>query len=269
MFTYFVVNDNGACESDPLTFNLLNYTYSDNGTNDFSSRLFRSTDDPDTMVFSKPANHTVSVSGSGIVTNISESTTLKAVFDPSTVAEGTYVITYQVTNSLGQTVSVNGSIYSRRALSDLISEFRENGTPDAAPGEDFCEDDVLSFDADITELLALSPNSYFFRFSYFKTSGPGGSTLSPVAFPQVAGSNYPMDPAQNDGSMSPAPYILGGHNPNTGWDLDLSTLIPGASYDIYMEYNRNADGARGFRRVFSLTVQKFASCKYCELWKFM
>ncbi|WP_425391337.1 LamG-like jellyroll fold domain-containing protein [Ekhidna sp.] len=258
LFTYFVVNTDGTCESDPLSFNLLNYTYSDNGTNDFSSRLFRSTDDPDTMVFSKPANHTVTVSGTGIVANISESTTLKAVFDPGSVAEGTYAITYEVTNSLGETVSVVGS-FTVEALSDLISEFRENGTPDAAPGEVFCEDDVLSFDADLAEVVALSANSYFFRFSYFKTGGPGPGTLSPVAFNPVGLSSYPIDPNQNNGTASPQPWIIATHNPNTDWDIDLSTLIPGASYDIYLEYNRMGDGARGFRRVFSFTVQKLPS----------
>ncbi len=253
LHTYFLSNNDGTCDSDPITFNLLVYDYSDNGTDNFLQRTFRSTDDPDTMVFSNPANHTVSVSGSGIVANISEVGTLKAVFDPSTVAEGTYVITYSVENQLGETQTVVGS-FTVEALSDLIQEFRRNGVPDAAPGEDYCETDILSFDADLTEVSLLA-SAYFFRFSYLKTAGPGFYTTFPIAFPAVGGASYPADPNQNNGAGTPAPFPLGGHNPNTNWDLDLSTLDPGASYDIYLEYNRIGDGARGQRRVFSLNVE--------------
>ncbi|MEP2398576.1 T9SS type A sorting domain-containing protein [Ekhidna sp.] len=253
LHTYFLSDNDGTCDSDPLTFNLLVYDYSDNGTNNFSSRTFRSTDDPDTMIFSNPANHIVSVSGSGIVANISESGTLKAVFDPSTVAEGTYVITYSIENQLGQVQTVVGS-FTVEALSDLIQQFRRNGIVDAAPGEDYCEVDVLSFDADLAEVAGLA-SAYFFRFSYLKTAGPGAYTTFPIAFSQVAGASYPVDPNQSNGAGSPTNWVLTGHNPNTNWDLDLSTLDRGATYDIYLEYNRIGDGARGTRRVFSLNVE--------------
>ncbi|WP_436516185.1 T9SS type A sorting domain-containing protein [Ekhidna sp. To15] len=111
LYTYFVANNDGTCDSPPLEFELLLFSDDDPTTgpvdSTFVDQIFIVTDDTDTIYLSNPAGHTVNVSGAGTtVTNPGDSPNpLLVIFDPAIAGDDgaggpqAHTITYDITNN--------------------------------------------------------------------------------------------------------------------------------------------------------------------------
>lgn len=222
LHTYQVVDDNGLCESNPLTFNLLLYNDDDPLTgpvdSTFVSQAYSIANDVDTIYLSNPVNHTVVIIGAGTTVTNPESPDLLILFNPSIAGVGTHPITYQVTNDVtGQTMSVTETM-TVNALTEFFNE---------AP-QDECDAD---FPFNLT--LDLSPygtgaatDLVFRRFRFFEriTGGSGGSGL--IADTDI-GTTYPW--------AIPFNFEIADLSPVSAVDDGFGTITPGEGTVILVE----------------------------------
>ncbi|WP_420578515.1 T9SS type A sorting domain-containing protein [Ekhidna sp.] len=107
LYTYNITIDNSSCESAALLFNVLVYddVHPDNDERTFVDRNFTVTDDQDTIFISKPAGHTVSLSGNGLSVQGGGSDPMLGIFNPGIAGDNglggpeVHPITYTVTNN--------------------------------------------------------------------------------------------------------------------------------------------------------------------------
>ncbi|MEP1032605.1 T9SS type A sorting domain-containing protein [Ekhidna sp.] len=147
LYTYYVANDDGTCDSDPLEFELLLFSDDDPTTgptdSTFVDQIFIVTDDTDTIYISNPAGHTVNIIGAGTtVTNPGASPSpLLVIFDPAIAGDDgagnpqAHTITYSITNnSTGASTS--------RSVTFTVEPETEIFT--GPPADEYCSDDGLS-----------------------------------------------------------------------------------------------------------------------------
>ena len=184
LYTLYFTEEVAGCESEPDKFNVLVRGYfqdpAGNSFVDDAGDIY--------MAISKPANHTVSFTGTGLFEPTTTADSSKVKFSPSTAGTGDHDILITTNNnntgeSLGYTetfsVSTTAQIF-------------------AVPLDvDYCQDGgVLSVNPRLDDI----PGGYSFYGMYLD-----GSLISPPPG---------WNPTRDD-------------NPTTGWVLDLSTVSPG------------------------------------------
>ena len=242
LYTFYLERQNpitGCTSESPFTFNILNYTYDDGSPtpNFLNGRNFNLSSSAATIEFPSPDNHTIDVSGTGIVSTATVSinspgnsiSNIEAMFDPAVAGVGTHQITYSITNEAGQTFHLQADF-----LVSLFSLYLDNQTVNVngmikAPATDYCESDILTFDIDLTAIEQDFSGQYFHRLSYTAADIPNPNPPFPVGFNVPADIDNIPDVyfSPDDGSLKPTAMgtPLNTHNTPTDWELDLSTVM--------------------------------------------
>ncbi len=170
LYSYDISLNGGSCDSESLRVNALIFNdLNDNYERTFIDKTFVESDSRDTIYLSNPANHTVSVSGTGVTITNPLSTRLLVLFDPE-IAGSTnspHTINYQITNDLtGESIT--------QMVNFTVNPVTEFFNP--VPNEDNCFSDLpLNLVLDNTQYGSVVSTDLQFRQFFFAEYNNGAT----------------------------------------------------------------------------------------------
>ena len=153
LYTYYLANNDGTCDSDPLEFELLIFNDDDPATSapdsTFINKTYLTVDDADTLYLSNPADHTVNVTGAGTTVTNPDALTLLVIFNPAIAGDNGFgfpprphTITYTITNDITGASTSRSVIYTVEPEATIFT---------GPPPDEYCSDDgVQTLTADYT-----------------------------------------------------------------------------------------------------------------------
>ncbi len=251
LFTRFVAQNTGGCDSEFLTVNFLVYSFDDGGFNDeFEGATYdlSASDDPFDITFSLPAGHTAEVVGTPVSSVTTNASSTIVTIDPNQ-GDGSYPVNYILTNQIGQSVTLTAT-FNVTTTSPLYEPggFFFNGVATATDNE-YCINDQLLFEVNNAHVTDGNNAGFFF---YAIGWMPQSSSFSPSSvrlteMQTPAGANLTND------------ALLTSNNPLAGWSVDLEAIYALADSNDGIESSIGLAARESGIRLFSIFFNHFGA----------